>query len=246
MSKKNEIVKNESNGALVVDERPAWLDADSHRGSEDVGVKDIILPRIDVLQALSPQIKRNDPKRIEGAEQGMIFNTVSGELYDSEVNIVPIKFTREFIVWKDRDSGGGFAGAFPTEEEANAEVRNQESPELYEVVETHVHFVLLVKADGSTEEAILSLAKSKRKVSRKLNTLVQMVPGDRFGRMYRLSATEVSGPKGEYWSFDISPVGYVSKELYDKGLATYNAITAGERKVDRSYDENGVETDATV
>src|SRR5574343_180266 len=109
MSKKNEIVKNESNGALVVDERPAWLDADSHRGSEDVGVKDIILPRIDVLQALSPQIKRNDPKRIEGAEQGMIFNTVSGELYDSEVNIVPIKFTREFIVWKDRDSGGGFA-----------------------------------------------------------------------------------------------------------------------------------------
>lgn len=244
-AKKNEIQKNENNGALVLDERPSWL-TESSRGSEEVGIQDIILPRIDVLQALSPQIKRNDPKRIDGAEQGMIFNTVSGELYDSEIQFVPVKFTREFIIWQDRDSGGGYRGAFPTEAEAEAELRNLENPDLHEIVETHVHFILLVHADGRTEEAVLSLAKSKRKVSRKLNTLVQMMPVDRFARVYRLNAVEVKGPKGDYWSFDVSPVGYASKDLYDKGAATYEAIKSGLMRADLSAPEDEEAGDATI
>lgn len=249
-TKKNEqakeIVQNEGAGALVVDERPSWLSEGTARGSEDVGMNDIILPRIDVLQALSPQIKRNDPKRIEGAEQGMIFNTVSGELYGDSIRFIPVKFVREFIVWKDRDSGGGFNGSFPTLDEAEAEIRNMESPELYEAVETHVHFILLVRDDGRTEEAVLSLAKSKRKVSRKLNTLVQMTACDRFARMYKLSAVEATGAKGDYWSFDIASLGYVSEDLYRRGEDTYKAIAAGERKVDHGNADEEAAVDATV
>ena len=245
-TKKNEIAKNEGNGALVVDERPSWLQ-EGHRGSEDVGMKDIILPRIDVLQALSPQIKKKDPKYIEGAEQGQLFNTVSGELYGDSIKFIPIKFSREFIVWKDRDSGGGFNGSFPTEDAALIEIDKLESPESYEVVETHVHFVLLVHDDGRVEEAVLSMAKSKRKVSRKLNTLVQMVNCDRFARMFKLTAVEASGNKGEYWTFDVTSLGYVSEDLYRKGEATYKAIAAGERKVDHGTgDEEEAAGDATV
>lgn len=240
-TKKNEIAKNEKTGAMamVTDERPSWMTAESTRGSEDVGIDDIILPRIDVLQAISPQVSRRDPKYIEGAEQGMLFNTVSGELYGENLMFVPVKFQREFIVWQDRDAGGGFRGAYPTEGEAERERLALENPDLHEVVETHVHFVLLVHEDGSTEEAVLSLAKSKRKVSRKLNTLVQMVGGDRFSKMYNLTATEANGPKGDYWTMDIKPVGFVSEEIYKKALTTYEAIQAGERKVDRTVDEGG-------
>ena len=49
----------------VQEDRPDWLKKGS-AGSEDVGVKDMILPRIDVLQALSPQIKKSDPAYIQG------------------------------------------------------------------------------------------------------------------------------------------------------------------------------------
>lgn len=242
-TKKNEVAKtetNEQNGALVTSERPSWMTSDTSRGSEDVGINDIILPRIDVLQAISPQVKRNDPKRIEGAEQGMLFNTVSGELYGDNLNFVPVKFQREFIIWQDRDSGGGFRGAYPTEGEAERERLALDNPDLHEVVETHVHFVLLVHEDGTTDEAVLSLAKSKRKASRKLNSLVQMAGGDRFSKMYSLMATEANGPKGDYWTVDMKPMGWVTEAIYNKALATYNAIQAGERKVDRS-DEGGEE-----
>lgn len=239
MAKKNEMTTNEETNALVTSELPSFLQTvESQRGSEDVSMNDIILPRLDVLQALSPQIKKKDPKYIEGAEQGVIFNTVSGELYGDSITFIPVKFQREFIVWKDRDSGGGYNGSFPTEEEALAEIRNLENPDLYEAIETHVHFILLVREDGKTEEAVLSLSKSKRKVSRKLNTLVQMVPVDRFARMYKLSAVEATGPKGDYYSFDVSPIGYVNEALYKKGEATYLAIQAGERKVDRTVEES--------
>lgn len=237
MAAKKEIAKAAeatSAGALVLNERPDWLNPDSFRGSEDVTAKDIILPRIDVLQALSPQIKKSNPQYIEGAEQGIIFNTLSGELYDGNITFIPVVFKREFIVWQDREAGGGFRGAFPTAEEAEHERQMLENPDGHEVVETHVHFILLVHEDGRTEEAVLSLSKSKRKVSRKLNSLVQMVPGDRFSRVYKLSPIEVDGPKGEYWSFEVASMGYASRELYEAGQRTYEAITRGERGIDRT------------
>src|SRR6187455_2604541 len=105
---------------------PAYMNQEGRRGSEDVGIDDITLPRIEVLQALSPQIKRNDPKYIPGAEQGMIFNTVSGELYGSEITFVPIVFRKEWIIWQNRDSGGGFVSTHPTEQDAATAYDNLE------------------------------------------------------------------------------------------------------------------------
>lgn len=245
-TKKNEVVKKSAGELAIMDERPDWVDVNSAKGSEDVTANDIILPRIDVLQALSPQIKRSNPNYIEGAEQGQIFNTVSGEIYGSEIRFIPVVFKREYIVWQDRELGGGFRGAFATAEEAERERRNLENPDSHEVVETHVHFVLILRDDGRLEEAVLSMAKSKRKVSRKLNSLVQMFPGDRFARVYKLTAVEVDGQKGEFWNFDVAPLGWASKPMWEKGLATYEAISAGNRSVDRSYDEAHAETDATV
>lgn len=243
---KKEVAKAPLTGMVAIEERPDWLKEDSYRGSEEVTVNDIILPRIDVLQALSPQLKRSESSYIEGADQGEIFNTVSNEVYGSSITFVPVTFKREFIVWQDRKLGGGFRGAFATEAEAEQERRMLENPDNHEVVETHVHFILLVHEDGRVEEAVLSMSKSKRRVSRKLNSLVQMIPGDRFGRMYKLMAVEVSGPKGDYWSFDVSSVGFAPKHLWERGQEAYDAIKRGERGIDRNVSEIDETGDATV
>lgn len=251
MAKKNEAAVAEApaqqlqkNEAGMLTERPNWLTEDSNKGSEDVTINDLVLPRVDVLQALSPQIKRTDPAFIPNAEQGIIFNTVSGELYGSQITIVPVVFKREFIIWQDRKSGGGFRGAFATGEEAEEERQSLDNPDGHEVVETHVNFVLLIHPNGRAEEAVLSWSKSKRKVSRKLNSLVQMVNADRFARAYKLTAIPVSGPKGEYWSLDVSAIGFVDKPLYDKAQATYDAIKRGERTV--KYEQDTDDASAVV
>lgn len=234
----------QQNNASALAERPDWLPQDSGRGSEDVTINDLVLPRVEVLQALSPQLKKTDPLYIPNSEQGIIFNTVSGDLYGSQITFVPVVFRREFILWQSRKSGGGFRGAFATAEEAEEERQSLENPNDHEVVETHVNFVLMVHPDGRTEEAVFSWSKSKRKVSRKLNSLVQMVNADRFARMYKLTAIPVNGPKGEYWSFDVGPIGFVSKPLYDAAMRSYDAIKRGERSV--QHDQNEVEDSAVV
>jgi hypothetical protein len=235
---------DEPRGMALADDRPDWVDPHSHHGSEEVTANDITLPRIEVLQALSPQLKKNEAVYIEGSEQGMIFNTISGELYGSSVVVCPIMFQRQFILWQDRKLGGGFAGSFVTEVDAEMERDSKDKPDDYEVAEHHINYCLVLHENGEMDEAVLSWARTKLKASRRLNALVQMNPGDRYSRAYRLRAVEASSPKGDYWTFDIQPMGYVPKPIFDRAASIFNAIKGGERKVDYGTNEPDAEEHA--
>lgn len=234
MTKKSESTAVATLVSGVQEQMPDWLKK-GNAGSEDVGARDMILPRVDVLQALSPQIKKSDPNYINGAEQGQIFNTVTGEIYGSSVTFIPVLFRKEWVVWKLRKAGGGFCGAFQTEVEAENFRCSMPSADDHEAVESHQHFVILL-TDNGPQEAVFSLTKSKLKVSRALNTLIQIAGVDRFAKAYRLDAIETESAKGEFWSYKAHPVGFVSKELYERGQALYGMIKAGAADVDRSHD----------
>jgi len=220
-----------NHGLTLTSERPDYMDPDSYRGSEDVTAADITLPRIEVFQALSPQLKKSDPKFIEGAEQGIIFNTLSGELYGDTITFSPIVFRKEYSVWQTRAAGGGFIGTFPTEVEAEDYRLKLDNPDDHETNLHAVNFVYVVKANGELEEAVFSWSRSKLKVHRKLNALVQMCRGDRFAKAYKLKAVEEKGKKGEYFSYDVKPLGFVSEEVYVRAENLYKLIRAGERAV---------------
>lgn len=221
---------------------PEWLKK-GNRGSEDVSAKDMTLPRIDVLQALSPQIKKTDPAYIQGAEQGTLYNTVTQELYPEGVIFVPCVFRKEFVIWKDRKKGGGFFGAFPTEVEAAKHIKTLESPGDYEAVETHQHFGMAL-INGKRQQLVLSMSKSKLKVSRKLNTFVQMSEADRFAKAYKIGAIEDKSDRGEFYNFSIVQLGWVDKETYEDGEKLYNIVKAGE--VDVVRDEQAASATSTA
>ena len=54
----------------------------------DYDTNDLQIPFIRVIQALSPQIKKSDPAYIDGASQGDIFNTVTGQHWDGEEGVI--------------------------------------------------------------------------------------------------------------------------------------------------------------
>lgn len=245
MTTKKEIaVKEESMDLLVLADRPDFLKAGAGRGSEEMETSDITIPRLSIIQDLSPQSKKNKPEYIEGAEVGHLFNTITKELFTGEVMFIPVYFRKEYVIWKVRKLGGGFFGAFDTEQGAITALSKLEgNANDYEVVDTHVHFVLLVK-QGSTkdqpilEEVVLSMSKSQNKVSRQLNTMVKLAGGDRFSRVYKLSATEEQNKNGDdYWNFRVQPYGYVSEAMYKHAESVYEAISSGQRRVDHSGDE---------
>lgn len=102
MAKSNAVTKVEA--FAVTDDIPEFLKKGSNRGAENVGSEDVIIPRIELIQALSPARKKSDPAYIEGADEGMMFNNVTRELYGLEVMVVPVYYQKQFLVWKDRKS----------------------------------------------------------------------------------------------------------------------------------------------
>lgn len=237
-TKKNELVAAEQEMGLV--ERPDWL-KDTGRGNEGVGINELTIPRIEIIQDLSPQRKKSEAKYIPGAEEGMAFNSVSSELYGSALIIIPVFFQKEWVIWKDRKKGGGFAGAFASELEAEKARRELADADDYAVLDTHQHYVLVVKGTKDNlvfEEAVMSMSKSKMKASRQLNTLAKMAGGDRFSRMYRMEVVPDQNKNGDsYFNWRVSPLGYVTKEMYTAAEALYNAVSSGQRAIDRSHDD---------
>lgn len=243
MAKTKEVAKKEKT-ELFSNERPEWME-DSNRGSEDVGMEDIALPRISIIQDLSPQHKSKKPEYIEGAEVGMIFNTVSTELYGDKVIIVPVFYRKEWVLWVDQSAGGGFRGAFDTELEAKQELNDMEDSSDVDVVDTAQHYVLIIKplADGAFDikEAIISMSKSQMKVNRKFNSQIRMLGGDRFSRVYTLAVVEDQNAAGqEYYNWKVTPLGYAPKAVFDAAEQMYEAIQAGKKTINR---EAPVESD---
>lgn len=215
------------------EERPSYLaKVDSKRGQENVGAEDLIIPRLAVIQSLSPQRKKSDPAYIEGAEDGILFNTVTNELYGTQIFFVPVLFVKEWLIWKKQDAGGGFQGSFTSELLANREFDKAGYNDDFEVVDTMNHFGLIFQNEKKVEEICLSMAKSKAKVSRQLNTLVKMAGGDRFSRVYKISAVEDQNKQGkDFYNIKVSSVGYVSEVMFKLGEIMYNSLAASSHKV---------------
>jgi hypothetical protein len=238
-------VAKKTNSAVTTSEaRPDWMD-NTGRGSEEVGFDDLTIPRLDVIQDLSPQHKKTKPEYIEGAEPGILFNTVTGTLYGSSVHFIPVYFRKEWVIWKDINSGGGFRGAHATQQEAVNALSELDDADQCDIQDTGQHFGLIVKSDGSVEDICISMSKSKMKASRQLNSMVKIRGGDRFGSMYEFKAIEAQNAAGQdYWNLGVKPLGYVSEALFAAGEALYEQVKLGTKDVNRSEsDEKGEDRD---
>lgn len=244
MGKKEIAIKNDN--TTITTEKPAYLkDQTSNRGSEEVGHDDLVIPRIEVVQSLSTVRKKTSSDYIEGIEEGMLYNSVTKETYGSQVTIVPVLFTKEWLVWRDRKLGGGFAGAYSTEIDAVAAINLLDNPSEWEAVLTHQHFCLVITDTGKLEEAVISMSKSKLKVSKKLNSLVRLNGGDRFSRAYIVSGVTDENSQGqEFYNLNVTNVGFVSEDVFRYAEQTYELIRSGAASADRSFDIDDDKEDA--
>lgn len=164
------------------------LAADRGAGSETVTAKDMAIPIISILQGNSPQCKKSDPKWIEGATEGMLFNNVTNEVYGGDQGLTMLACYREkvFIEWKPKR--GGFVAIHPEttplrdqvvmKKDDPADPTSKERPTLPSgniLAETDQHYVLILRDDGTFEPAVVAMSSTALKSSRLWNTLVNRV-----------------------------------------------------------------------
>ncbi|MCI0559216.1 MAG: hypothetical protein MN733_12035, partial [Nitrososphaera sp.] len=78
-------------------------------GLEGIGSNDVAIPYLSIIQALSPQYKKG-PHRIEGAEEGDIYNSLTKHLVRGNIGltVIPCVYQKRFVEWVPRSIGGGF------------------------------------------------------------------------------------------------------------------------------------------
>ena len=208
-------------------EMPAHLaNANSGLGNENVGSGDLQMSRLDLIQQLSPQYEKGNPAELEGAELGHMFDSATGDLFES-VFVVNLYFEKRFQVFKKRKFGGGFEGSHQTEDAARQALEDQSLPiDQYDIVETDIHGCLMLDANGVPKKpCVIYMSGSKAKVSRKWNTALATQEADRFASVWALTSVKEKNKQGQpYQNFKVDFAGWGSAELYEEAKKNYLAF----------------------
>ena len=226
---------------------------DAAKGLGKIGQEDLALPFLKILGQLSPEVNKRDGKCVEGAEPGMIFNSVSGELYDGVkgINVIPAFYKLEYIEWKDRGEGPGAPVAIydsssdimsKTKPDANYKDR---LPSGNYIEKTASHFVIITGDSPST--ALISMKSTQLKISRKWNSMMSGIklkgqnglftPAS-FSHIYRLKTTQMSNDKGTWFGWEVSKVGPITDQsLYQQAKTFSENISKGSVKAKHGEDK---------
>ena len=226
---------------------------DAAKGLGKISQEDLALPFLKILGQLSPEVNKRDGKYVEGAEPGMIFNSVSGELYDGVkgIDVIPCFYKLEYIEWKDRGEGLGAPVAIydsssdimsKTKPDANYKDR---LPNGNYIEKTASHFVIVSGDSPST--ALISMKSTQLKISRKWNSMMSgikmngkngMFTPASFSHIYKLKTTQMSNDKGTWFGWEVSKVGPVTDQsLYSQAKSFSENISKGSVKAKHGEDK---------
>ena len=230
-----------SGGAVVLvqDEVPDYLRqhaAGKGRGSENVGADDLVIPRLEIVQSNSPCLLEKDPAFIKGAVPGMLFNSVTRHLYGKAVTVIPVHYTKQYLVWRDRKKAEqlrlpaqGFFGAFNTMEEAQAKAEAEGGEkQAIVVIDTPQHLCLAVDHEsGEVMEVMLPMPRTKAKISRQWNSMIRLAGGDRFSRAYEVQTKQETNSKGTFYNYAMVNKGFPSLSVFKRAEKLYADVAQG-------------------
>jgi hypothetical protein len=232
-------VATKKEGALATN----LFEADANMGAQNISQEDLALPFLKILGQLSPEVNKRDGKYVDGAEPGLIINTVTNELY-SDVNVIPCHYKRQYVEWQDRGTSSGAPVAI---HDADSDIVNQTTrgkdykdrlPNGNYLDNTANHFVLVTGSNPQT--ALISMKSTQLKVSRKWNSMMMgikmqgkngLFTPPTYSHIYKLSTVQMSNDKGTWFGWDVSKVGPVSdKSSYE--MAKSFAISVGKGEIE--------------
>ena len=231
------------------------FEEDAAKGLGNIGQQDLALPFLKILGQLSPEVNKRDGKYVDGAEPGMIYNSVSGDLYDGAkgIDVIPAFYKLEYVEWKDRGEGSGGPVAvhdsssdIMSQTKADANFKDR-LPNGNYVEKTASHFVIITGDSPTT--ALISMKSTQLKISRKWNSMMSGIklkgknglftPAS-FSHIYRLKTTQMSNDKGTWFGWDVSKAGPITDtSLYQQAKTFSDNISKGSVKAKHGEEKKG-------
>lgn len=212
-------VKEENLPAALMDE----MFEDAGVGQEEMTADDMQIPRLVILQSLSPQCIKTEGEYIDGAEAGMIMDSVTQKLIDGDkgILIVSCSYRKTVIEWKLRENnGGGFVedhGNHPElvtvcEKDIKNRMINKDGNEMKPTLE---YYVFIIDAEtGEANPALLSMSSTQIKAGKRWNTLMNQLkikgPNGKmfnpasFYRSYKFQTVPQTNEHGSWFGWKIT------------------------------------------
>lgn len=226
------------------------FEADAGAGLEGVGASDLIIPRLAILQALSPQLVKKDAAYIAGAEVGMIADVGTGEIYPDGVLFLPVLYRKQWLQWAPRKSGKGLVAIHDDDSILNeCEYNEKKQPILPNgdyIAETAQFFGLNLSAEN--RKCFIPMASTQLKKARKWLTLAtsEKIEGANgkftpplYYRSYCLTSAEEGNSEGDWmgWVIDRDksiPEMEDGREVYEIAKDFLATLREGSARADLS------------
>ena len=219
----------------------SMFEADALVGASEMGAEDFALPFLRVLGQLSPEINKHDSKYVEGAEAGMIYNTVTKQTYNGEegIKVMPCYYKREYVEWSDRGQGTSapvqihsVSSGIIEQAKRGADWKDR-LPNGNYLENTASYFVLT----EDLQTALISMKSTQLKVSRSWNSMMNSIKlkgknglftPAAYSHVYSLKTVQQSNDKGTWFGWNVSLVGPVQdKNMYEAAKQFASSVSTG-------------------
>ena len=245
----NEVAMKKENAVAV-----NMFEADADKGSQNMTQEDLALPFLKVLGQLSPEVNKRDGKYVEGAEPGMILNTVTNEVFDGTkgIDVLPVFYERKYVEWQDRGEGKGAPVAI---HDASSDIMSQTTrdksfkdrlPSGNYLENTANHYVVVL--GDSPQTALISMKATQLKISRKWNSIMMgiklqgkngLFTPPTYSHIYNLKTVQMSNDKGTWFGWEVSKVGPILDQgAYQIAKSFADKVGKGAVEVKHGSDES--------
>ena len=223
------------------------MESDAHSGLENIQQDDLATPRLKILMQLSPELDE-----LENAKAGMIYNTVTNELYDGSkgIRVLPCAYQRQYVEWADRGQGSGapinvYDASSDILTKTTRDENNKDRLENGNYIETCGDHYVVIIPNGHSSEAIITMKATQLKKSRKWNSMLLnlkingkngLFTPPSYSHFYRLKTSKEGNDKGSWYGWEISREEQLGDaNLYSIAKTFAESVTKGEVKV--KYEE---------
>jgi hypothetical protein len=219
-------------------------------GFEDETPDDVIIPRVKVVNLLSPEYRE------KLAEEGDIINSLTKEKLNDKVFIPVFKFNNN-VWWKDRSEGGGIqciardgkmgemsdgttllCAACKRCEFDNSKQGKEAAP----TCTKYINFFGFI--EGERIPVILSFAKTNYNEGKKMYSLAKVTMQNMWNHGYRLSSKKMAKGGNEWYNISVAPSGATGDADREFAMGLYKTFRSSITTL--KYDmENSVSEDVS-
>jgi hypothetical protein len=191
-------------------------------GFEETNNETFKTPFLKILQSISPEVKKKETTYVEGAEEGLFYNPVTGMLVN-EIDVIVLKITHNLVGWKP--NRGGFVGVFDKADELRVVARKdglkKYDAEGNELSDTVSFFCL--NANKLSDVFVFPMSNSALKHARNFSTRIRMLEangkpiGVTYAGVWTIKTVLQKNDKGSWYDIGSTPVfkRFITKNEYE-------------------------------